>query len=102
MIFLTCHFVSTFFKEFHKDLARVVKLLLKTTGPSEAVFLSPKRGDSLAKFLEEIEEDGLHFSITESYDDEVWKRHQMFMNGDESWPNYSEDHCFPLLVRITL
>ncbi|KAL5754459.1 hypothetical protein ACOSP7_022679 [Xanthoceras sorbifolium] len=92
----------TFFKEFHKGLARIVKLLLKSTGPSEAIFVSPKRGDSLIKFLEEIKKNGLHFSITENYDAEVWKRHQMFMNGDDSWPSYDKDHCYPLLVRITL
>ncbi|KAK2656997.1 hypothetical protein Ddye_010049 [Dipteronia dyeriana] len=92
----------TFFKDFHKGLARIVKFLLKNTGPSEAIFVSPKRGDSLSKFLEEIEETGLHFSITENYDAEVWKRHQAFMNGGDSWPSYDKDHCYPLLVRITL
>ncbi|KAI9165871.1 hypothetical protein LWI28_022023 [Acer negundo] len=92
----------TFFKDFHKGLARIVKFLLKNTGPSEAIFVSPKRGDSLSKFLEEIEEIGLYFSITENYDAEVWKRHQAFMNGGDSWPSYDKDHCYPLLVRITL
>ncbi|GAV71818.1 Methyltransf_16 domain-containing protein [Cephalotus follicularis] len=87
----------TFFKEFHKDLARIVKSLLRNMEPSEAIFFSPKRGDSLQKFLGEIEEIGLHFSITENYDAEVWKRHQEFMNGDDSWPSYEKDHCYPLL-----
>lgn len=91
----------TFFKEFHKGLIQIVKSLLNKAGPSEAIFLSPKRGDSLDKFLEEIEASGLNLSITENYDPEVWKRHQQFMNGDDSWPNYEKDHCYPLLVRIT-
>ncbi|XVF18039.1 hypothetical protein REPUB_Repub10bG0177100 [Reevesia pubescens] len=91
----------TFFKEFHKDLARITQLLLKNDGPSEAIFFSPKRGNSLDKFLEEIEENGLFFSITESYDTEIWNRHQQFMNGDDSWPGYEKDHCYPLLIRIT-
>ncbi|XP_039012393.1 calmodulin-lysine N-methyltransferase-like, partial [Hibiscus syriacus] len=91
----------TFFKEFHKDLARITELLLKKEGHSEAIFFSPKRGNSLDKFLEEIEGKDLLFSITEIYDAEIWKHHQRFMNGDESWPGYEKDHCYPLLIRIT-
>ncbi|GFY87904.1 S-adenosyl-L-methionine-dependent methyltransferases superfamily protein [Actinidia rufa] len=90
----------SFFKEFHKGLARTVKFLLKSKGPSEALFFSPKRGDSLDKFLVEIEKNGLHFSITEIYDTEVWKRHQGFICGNDDWPNYEKDHGYPLLVRI--
>ncbi|KAJ6907686.1 hypothetical protein NC651_018191 [Populus alba x Populus x berolinensis] len=89
----------TFFKEFHNALACTVKLLLKNVGRSEAIFFSPERGDSLDKFLEKIEENGLHFSITENYDSEVWKRHQGFMAGDDTWPSYEKHHCYPLMVR---
>ncbi|KAJ6678293.1 CALMODULIN-LYSINE N-METHYLTRANSFERASE [Salix viminalis] len=92
----------TFFKEFHNALACTVKLLLKNDGHSEAIFFCPKRGDSLDKFLEKIEENGLHFSITENYDSEVWKRHQGFMTGDDTCPSYDKHHCYPLMVRITL
>ncbi|GAB4848459.1 hypothetical protein Ancab_003163 [Ancistrocladus abbreviatus] len=60
----------------------------------------PRRGDSLDKFLEEIKENGLRFSLSENYDADVWKRHSEFMNGDQSWPNYEKDHCYPLLLRI--
>lgn len=91
----------TFFKEFHKGLAQLVQCLLKKVGPSEALFVSPKRGDTLDKFLEEIKDTGLHFSVTAKYDTEIWHRHQSFMNGDDSWPSYEKDHCYPLLVRIT-
>ncbi|XP_062102586.1 calmodulin-lysine N-methyltransferase isoform X2 [Humulus lupulus] len=88
----------TFFKECHKGLAQVVKNLLRKVGPCEAIFFSPKRGDSLDKFLDEIKENGLHFSITEDYDAEIWKRHQSFMNEDhDTWPSYEKDHCYPLL-----
>ncbi|XP_008440829.1 calmodulin-lysine N-methyltransferase isoform X2 [Cucumis melo] len=91
----------TFFKEYHRGLARMVMSLLKKAESSEAIFFSPKRGDSLMKFLEEIKADGLHFSVTEKYDAEVWKLHEKFSNGDDSWPGYEKDHCYPLLVRIT-
>ncbi|KAI5684066.1 hypothetical protein M9H77_05294 [Catharanthus roseus] len=91
----------TFFKEFHKDLAQTIRFLLSKVGPSEAILLSPKRGDTLEKFLLEIEDSGLQHNITEIYDSEVWSRHQNFANGDDSWANYEKDHCYPLLVRIT-
>lgn len=91
----------TFFKEVHKGLVRTVNFLLKGSGPSEAIFFSPKRGDSLDKFLEEVEESGLHFSLSEKYDERIWKRHQELSKGDESWPNYDADHCYPLLLKIS-
>ncbi|KAF3685197.1 putative zinc finger HIT domain-containing protein 1-like [Capsicum annuum] len=91
----------TFFKEFHEALVQTIKSLLKEEGPSEAILLSPRRGDSLDKFLAEVKDSGLHFSTDEIYDAEVWRRHQRFIEGDDSWPNYEMDHCYPLLVRIT-
>ncbi|CAF2146729.1 unnamed protein product, partial [Brassica napus] len=92
----------TFFKEFHKDLASIIKVLLKANQPSEALFFSPKRGDSLDKFLKEIEDIGLHYVLTEKYDDQVWKRHETLVKGDdESWPSYDKNHCYPLLIQIT-
>ncbi|GAB2224433.1 hypothetical protein Droror1_Dr00005192 [Drosera rotundifolia] len=90
----------TFFKEFHKGLSRTINILLKSSGPSEAILFNPRRGDSLDKFLEEIKDNGLCFSLSEKYDHDVWSRHQEFMDGNESWPNYEKDHCYPLLVRI--
>ncbi|KAF7828969.1 calmodulin-lysine N-methyltransferase [Senna tora] len=94
----------TFFKDFHRGLARIVKLLLSKAGSSEAFFLCPKRGNSLDMFLEIVKESGLRFSVTENYDTEVWKRHERFMSGEdrESWPSYEKDHCYPLLIKITL
>jgi len=98
-----CHFDSTFFKDFHRDLARIVKHLLSKAGSSEAIFLSPKRGNSLDLFLEVAKENGLRFSVTENYDQEVWKRHEGFLSEDrDSWPSYEKGHSYPLLIRITL
>lgn len=91
----------TFFKEFHEGLVRTVKLLLKDSSTSEAIFFSPKRGDSLDKFLEEITKGGLCYCISEKYDESVRKRHQELMKGDQSWPNYEADHCYPLLLKIS-
>ncbi|XP_068646836.1 calmodulin-lysine N-methyltransferase [Aristolochia californica] len=93
----------TFFKEFHNGLAFIVKALLKPSESSEALFFSPKRGNSLDRFLQKVEEIGLKFSIQEKYENKVWELHTSFLNGsDSSWPNYDKDHCYPLLIRITL
>ncbi|KAK2984515.1 hypothetical protein RJ640_016901 [Escallonia rubra] len=92
----------TFFKEFHKGLVQTVKFLLRKVGRSEAIFLSPRRGDSLDKFLVEVKESGLHYSIDDIYDSKVWRRHEDFIAGNDSWPNYEKDHCYPLLVRVHL
>lgn len=92
----------TFFKEFHECLARTVKTLLKRSEDSEAIFVCPKRGNSLDKFIEKVREAHLKFSITENYDEKIWRLHQHFLDGDGSWPNYEMEHCYPLLIRITL
>ncbi|KAL6493373.1 hypothetical protein OROGR_032507 [Orobanche gracilis] len=94
----------TFFKDFHRDLAGIVKHLLSKTESSEAIFLSPKRGNSLDLFLKVAEEHGLHFSVIENYGKKVWMRHEGFLNGADRdcWPGYETDHCYPLLIRITL
>ncbi|KAI4381773.1 hypothetical protein MLD38_007817 [Melastoma candidum] len=91
----------TFFKEFHSDLANIIKCLLKNQGPSEAILFSPKRGNSLDKFLDIVRKSGLSFSVTENYNEKVFRQHCDFLNGNVSWPGYEKDHCYPLLIRIT-
>lgn len=93
---------STFFKGFHRELVRTIRFLLSKEGSSEAILLSPKRGNSLDKFLLEIKGSGLQFNVTEIYDSEVWNLHEKFSTGDHyAWPNYDKDHCYPLLIKIT-
>ncbi|WOH05335.1 hypothetical protein DCAR_0624751 [Daucus carota subsp. sativus] len=91
----------TFFTEFHKGLVQTLVNLLKSEGPSTAIFFSPKRGDTFDKFVAEVKEIGLHYSIDEIYDTEIWRQHQDFVRGDDSWPNYDKDHCYPYLIKIT-
>ncbi|CAL9076215.1 unnamed protein product [Musa textilis] len=92
----------TFFLQFHESLACTVKSLLKRSEASEAIFLSPKRGDSLVKFIEKIKEIGLDYKLLENYDTHVWNIHQKLLKGDDStWANYDPDHCYPLLLRMT-
>ncbi|XP_062210546.1 calmodulin-lysine N-methyltransferase-like isoform X2 [Phragmites australis] len=92
----------TFFKQFHQSLARIVKSLLKPSATSQAIFLSPKRGYSLDKFLEIIKENGMCCELIENYDPTVWNLHKKYVAGDDrTWPNYDKEHCYPLLVRIS-
>jgi len=92
----------TFFKQFHQILAQTVKSLLKHSATSQAVFLSPKRGDSLDKFLGIIKENGLNCELIDNYDPTVWNLHKKYEAGDDkTWPNYDKEHCYPLLVRIS-
>ncbi|RCV45658.1 hypothetical protein SETIT_9G472000v2 [Setaria italica] len=92
----------TFFKQFHESLARTVKSLLKHSATSQAIFLSPQRGDSLDKFLRIIKENGLNYELIENYDPTVWDLHKKYVAGDDrAWPNYDKEHCYPLLVRIS-
>ncbi|XP_042422469.1 calmodulin-lysine N-methyltransferase isoform X2 [Zingiber officinale] len=91
----------TFFKEFHESLAHAVKCLLKRSEASQAIFLGPKRGNSLEKFLEKIKEIGLNYELVENYDSRVWNIHQKLLADDTAWPNYDIDHFYPLLLRIT-
>ncbi|XP_076914617.1 calmodulin-lysine N-methyltransferase-like [Bidens hawaiensis] len=92
----------TFFKEFHTGLVQTVKCFLKKEGHSEAIFLGPRRGSSLDGFLMEVKENGLQFTVDDIYDQEIWRRHESFTKNNATWPNYEKDHCYPLLVRITL
>ncbi|KAG2553431.1 calmodulin-lysine N-methyltransferase-like isoform X1 [Panicum virgatum] len=92
----------TFFKQFHQSLAQTVKSLLKHSATSQAVFLSPKRGDSLDKFLGIIKENGLNCELIDNYDPTVCNLHKKYEAGDDrTWPNYDKEHCYPLLVRIS-
>ncbi|KAJ3682587.1 hypothetical protein LUZ60_015160 [Juncus effusus] len=91
----------TFFKEFHESLACIIKIMLRKSENSEAIFIGPKRGDSLEKFIERIKGIGLNYELIEKYDDYIWTLHGKFNGGnDVSWSNYDSDHCYPLLLRI--
>lgn len=94
----------TFFKEFHADLAYTLKSLLALCKASQAIFFSPKRGTTLDLFLRAVNSHGLHVEIHENYNSHVWDLHRKFMEYDScacAWPNYDEEHCYPLLIIIS-
>ncbi|KAK9136480.1 hypothetical protein Syun_015810 [Stephania yunnanensis] len=92
----------TFFKEFHEGLANIIKSLLKPSAASQAIFFSPRRGDSLDKFLEKVKEAGLHFTIADNYDEVIWERHQKFLLVDTGmWKNVQMLSCIVCLLSTT-
>ncbi|XP_031493630.1 calmodulin-lysine N-methyltransferase [Nymphaea colorata] len=92
----------TFFRQFHADLAYTIRCLLKDSEDSQAIFFSPRRGNTLDMFLEQVRKLGLKVHVVEKYDSKVLGLHQEFINGDNSsWPNYVADHCYPLMIKIT-
>ena len=101
--FCGCCICSTFFKDFHVDLAHTIKGLLSTSDGSQAILFNPRRGDSLDRFVRASQSVELDVEIQERYDSRIWDLHQAFLRNESvtEWPNYDEDHCYPLLLSIT-
>lgn len=93
---------STFFKDFHLDLAHTIKGLLGTTDDCQAILFNPQRGDSLDRFIKASQSAKLQVEFHEQYDAKIWELHKAFVKNDagSQWPNYDEDHCYPLLLSI--
>lgn len=92
----------TFFKASHTDLANSVKGLLKRSRDCKAFLFNPKRNGSLNSFVQVAKELRLSVELVEKYDDHVWVLHQSLLTEhSSSWPNYSPDHCYPVLAVLT-
>jgi calmodulin-lysine N-methyltransferase len=98
-----CDSCSTFFKDFHLDLAHTIKGLLGVSDGCQAIFFSPRRGNTLDQFVKACHSAKLNVGITEQYDAHIWSIHKGFLtnDGNSAWPNYDEEHCYPLLLSIT-
>ena len=85
------------------DLAHTIKGLLSTSAGSQAILFNPRRGDSLDRFVRAAQGAELDVEIQEHYDSRIWDLHQGFLRNESrtEWPNYDEDHCYPLLLSIT-
>ncbi|KAH7293702.1 hypothetical protein KP509_28G037600 [Ceratopteris richardii] len=91
----------TFFSDMHSALASSVKLLLKRSSESSALFFNPQRDGSLNSFLETARGMGFSVQLIERYDPSVWSIHESLMKGESSaWYNYDMDHCYPLLAVL--
>lgn len=95
-------FCSTFFKDCHIDLAHTLKSLLQLSKTSQAILLSPRRGNTLDLFLETVGNLDLHVKVVEKYDNYIWELHTKFIENNSTWPNYDKEHCYPLLITISL
>uniref|UniRef100_A0A7I4B5A6 Calmodulin-lysine N-methyltransferase n=1 Tax=Physcomitrium patens TaxID=3218 RepID=A0A7I4B5A6_PHYPA len=93
----------TFFKDFHLDLAYSIKSLLGTADGCQAILFNPRRGHSLDRFVRAAQSVELDVEIQEHYDSRIWNLHEGFVRNEpgSEWPNYDEDHCYPLLLSIT-
>ncbi|XP_059065782.1 calmodulin-lysine N-methyltransferase isoform X1 [Cryptomeria japonica] len=93
----------TFFEEFHLGLALTLKSLLRLSKTSRAIFFSPRRGKSLDLFLQVVRNLDLHVKVVENYNNRIWELQNEFMEQENSsWPNYDKEHCYPLLIIISL
>jgi calmodulin-lysine N-methyltransferase len=93
----------TFFKDFHLDLAHTIKGLLGVSDGCQAILFSPRIGNTLDQFVKACHSAKLNVGITEQYDARIWNIHKGFLtnDGNSAWPNYYEEHCYPLLLSIT-
>jgi calmodulin-lysine N-methyltransferase len=98
-----CASCSTFFKDFHLYLAHTIKGLLGVLDGCQAILFSPRRGNTLDQFVKACHSAKLNVGITEQYDAHIWSIHKGFLtnDGNSAWPNYDEEHCYPLLLSIT-
>jgi calmodulin-lysine N-methyltransferase len=98
-----CASYSTFFKDFHLDLAHTIKGLLGVSDDCQAILFSPRIGNTLDQFVKACHSAKLNVGITEQYDARIWNIHKGFLtnDGNSAWPNYYEEHCYPLLLSIT-
>ncbi len=98
-----CASCSTFFKDFHLDLAHTIKRLLGLSDGCQAILFSPRRGNTLDQFVKACHSAKLNVGITEQYDAHIWSIHKGFLtnDGNSAWPYYDEEHSYPLLLSIT-
>ncbi len=93
-----CASCSTFFKDFHLDLAHTIEGLLGVLDGCQAILFSPSRGNTLDRFVKACHSAKLNVGITEQYDAHIWSIHKGFLtnDGNSAWPNYDEEpSCCP-------
>eukprot|EP01134_Creolimax_fragrantissima_P005732 CFRG5732T1 len=98
-----------FFRECHTKLAAVISTLLRSNSKnyhsesqankSKAIFIQPRRGNTLQSFLDVIEKNHpeLIATLVERYDETVWNAHTHF----RLTPEYNPDLHYPMLLVLT-
>ncbi|ELR15726.1 CDNA: fis, clone, putative [Acanthamoeba castellanii str. Neff] len=97
-----------FLHEYHDDLLHILRELLRPGG--EALIIAPRRGRTLAAFVERAKQDTV--VVDEEYDRLVWSRHQELLSHGISGggsaesdqtataATYQPDIHYPWLLRL--
>lgn len=84
-----------FFEDSRAHLIELMFALLKNGGIS--LIMAPKRGDSLAKFVEQCRAKGFVCNIHQEYDEIIWSQHTKLSKERR---DYDEDVHFPLFLVL--
>lgn len=102
-----------FLHEYHDDLLHILRELLRPGG--EALIIAPRRGRTLAAFVERAKQDTVvewRVQVDEEYDRLVWSRHQELLSHGISGggsaesdqtataATYQPDIHYPWLLRL--
>ncbi|XP_073827219.1 calmodulin-lysine N-methyltransferase [Musca autumnalis] len=83
-----------FFDEARSALVDTIWYYLSPQG--EALVMAPRRGKTMSLFIEEAVKYGFMVSITQRYNETIWKRHLELMNSTL----YDADLHYPVLLRL--
>ncbi|XP_019893114.1 calmodulin-lysine N-methyltransferase [Musca domestica] len=83
-----------FFDEARSALVDTIWYYLSQHG--EALVMAPRRGKTMSLFIEESVKHGFMVSITQRYNETIWKRHLELMNSTL----YDADLHYPVLLRL--
>ncbi|XP_061397331.1 calmodulin-lysine N-methyltransferase-like [Musca vetustissima] len=83
-----------FFDEARSALVDTIWYYLSQQG--EALVMAPRRGKTMSLFIEESVKYGFMVSITQRYNETIWKRHLELMNSTL----YDADLHYPVLLRL--
>ncbi|XP_075153628.1 calmodulin-lysine N-methyltransferase [Haematobia irritans] len=83
-----------FFDEARSSLVDTIWYYLSSRG--EALVMAPRRGKTMSLFIEEAVKQGFLVSLTQRYNETIWKRHLELMNSSL----YDADLHYPVLLRL--
>lgn len=83
-----------FFDEARSALVDTIWYYLSSKG--EALIMAPRRGKTMALFIEESVARGFLVKLTQRYNDTIWQRHLELMNSSL----YDEDLHYPVLLSL--
>ncbi|BES94089.1 Putative methyltransferase [Nesidiocoris tenuis] len=85
-----------FFDSARRDLVRTIWQAMKSNGVGWIT--APRRGSTLDKFLEEAQNVGFKYRVSDSYNQDIWDRH-LALNRDCNY--YNMDIHYPVFIILT-